>query len=468
MRSYLYIVFCLLFKFTVSQNSNDTSRINQSIKAINKQLEENVDKALELISSEIKFAEKIKYTLGFAKLNSQLVKYYELKGYTDSVLLFSPKNIKFARASKDTNLIINCYLTYARSFSIAGKFHDAISQCLIAQQFAENQNNYKIKIKVLHDLAFIYDNLNSHQKALDYYKKALTISYSVKDTFNIANLSARIGGEFNYLLKYDSALFYNLQSLKYFNYINHKRGKGVALTNLSSVYADLKQYDKAILTANEALKIREELNDTYAIIILNNNLALTNCELKLYNVALKHALKAEQLLKSSDDENMHIQNTSVLSSIYFKLNDLKKAYEYRTLHSNKLQNKYNATNVKALSELQTKYETEKKEKEIEMLQMKNKSENEKAILEKNKRNNIIIFISFILVIIIIFSLMLFKRFKITEQQKITIQKQKLLVDEKAADLAARQKEILDSINYAKRIQQAHLPSEVYISKHINK
>ena len=64
--------------------------------------------------------------------------------------------------------------------------------------------------------------------------------------------------------------------------------------------------------------------------------------------------------------------------------------------------------------------------------------------------------------------MLFKRFKITEQQKITIQKQKLLVDEKAADLAARQKEILDSINYAKRIQQAHLPSEVYISKHINK
>ncbi|WP_276977905.1 hypothetical protein, partial [Flavobacterium filum] len=70
--------------------------------------------------------------------------------------------------------------------------------------------------------------------------------------------------------------------------------------------------------------------------------------------------------------------------------------------------------------------------------------------------------------ILIFSLVLFKRFKITERQKITIQKQKLLVDEKAADLSARQKEILDSINYAKRIQQAHMPSEIYIKKHLNK
>lgn len=468
MRILSFIFFISLINLVFSQNSQDTAQVNKNIKIINKQLEVDVDKALGLILPEIKLAEKSKYTLGYAKLNSQLIKYYELKGYTDSVLLLSPKNIKFARASKDTNLIINCYLTYARSLSNAGKFHDAISQCLIAQRFSENQSNTKIKIKVLHDLAFIYNNLNSHQKALDYFKKALAISYSIKDTFNIANLSARIGGEFNFLSNSDSSLYYNLQSYKYFNYLNHKRGKGVALTNLSYVYAELKQYDKAISTANEALKIREELNDTYAIIILNNNLALTNYELKLYNVALKHAIKAQQLLKNSEDENMLIENTAVLASIYFKLNDLNKAYEYRTLHSNKLQNKYNATNVKALSELQTKYETEKKEKEIEMLQIKSKSEKEKAILEKNKKNYIIIFITFILIIILIFSLVLFKRFKITERQKITIQKQKLLVDEKAADLSARQKEILDSINYAKRIQQAHMPSEIYIKKHLNK
>jgi hypothetical protein len=56
---------------------------------------------------------------------------------------------------------------------------------------------------------------------------------------------------------------------------------------------------------------------------------------------------------------------------------------------------------------------------------------------------------------------MFNRFRITQKQKLVIEEQKQIVDEK-------QKEIIDSINYAKRIQQAQLPTEKYINKNLSK
>ena len=51
--------------------------------------------------------------------------------------------------------------------------------------------------------------------------------------------------------------------------------------------------------------------------------------------------------------------------------------------------------------------------------------------------------------------------KVISLQKLETDKQKHLVEEK-------QKEILDSINYAKRIQQAHMPTEKYVMKNIER
>ena len=62
---------------------------------------------------------------------------------------------------------------------------------------------------------------------------------------------------------------------------------------------------------------------------------------------------------------------------------------------------------------------------------------------------------------VLFGVFIYNRFKVTQKQKNSIARQKHLVDEK-------QKEILDSIKYAKRIQKANLPTEKYIGKNIDR
>ena len=66
-----------------------------------------------------------------------------------------------------------------------------------------------------------------------------------------------------------------------------------------------------------------------------------------------------------------------------------------------------------------------------------------------------------LVLILVFSGFLFKRFKVEQGQKRMIAEQKQLVDEK-------QKEVMDSIKYAKRIQQSLMPTDKYIERNVNK
>ncbi|HXU27209.1 MAG TPA: hypothetical protein VN698_08250, partial [Bacteroidia bacterium] len=74
----------------------------------------------------------------------------------------------------------------------------------------------------------------------------------------------------------------------------------------------------------------------------------------------------------------------------------------------------------------------------------------------------------ILLVVIVFSLFLYKRFKITHKQKELIEKQKILVDKAYEELHERNKEVMDSIHYAKRIQTALITSEKYIQNSLNK
>ena len=108
---------------------------------------------------------------------------------------------------------------------------------------------------------------------------------------------------------------------------------------------------------------------------------------------------------------------------------------------------------------------------------RNKLEQEKkdAITSADKRKQQIIIgsVSIGLLLVIIFSIMLFSRFRITQKQKAVIEKQKkvveeqkLLVEQQKTIVDEKNKDITDSIHYASRIQRALLTTEEYIGKRL--
>jgi hypothetical protein len=119
--------------------------------------------------------------------------------------------------------------------------------------------------------------------------------------------------------------------------------------------------------------------------------------------------------------------------------------------------------------MKTQFEVEKKEAE---LKIKSEAEQEKlkAIAsEEKKRQQVIIYtVGGVLVLVAIFSLFLYKRFRITQKQKAIIEEQKVMVDKAYEILHEKNKEVMDSIYYARRIQRALITSEKSISSQLTR
>jgi hypothetical protein len=148
------------------------------------------------------------------------------------------------------------------------------------------------------------------------------------------------------------------------------------------------------------------------------------------------------------------------SAIYEDLHDEKNALKYYKRSVELRDSLFRKENSDNLNELEKKYETQKKEKELadqrnELLLQK--ADNEK---QQNQRN----FFIAGTVLFLGFSIFIFRGYRQKQKANIIIAQAKKEVEMQKALIEEKQKEILDSINYARRIQKAHLPNDKYISK----
>lgn len=175
-------------------------------------------------------------------------------------------------------------------------------------------------------------------------------------------------------------------------------------------------------------------------------------------------LIASKKIDYIEGQRIAYQNLAIAES---RLGNFKKAYENHVKFKQLTDSIFNADNSKQLGDMKTQFEVEKKEAE---LKVKSEAEQEKlkaVSAEEKKRQTVIIFaVAGVLIVVIIFSLFLLKRFRITQRQKVIIEKQKVLVDQAYENLHEKNKEVMDSINYASRIQRALLPSKNYIQKYL--
>ncbi|MFN7014916.1 MAG: hypothetical protein ACK4ON_11670, partial [Bacteroidia bacterium] len=156
-------------------------------------------------------------------------------------------------------------------------------------------------------------------------------------------------------------------------------------------------------------------------------------------------------------EDLKTDCYELLTEIYEENGNDKQALENFRLYI-ETKNKIKSEEVQnAIEELNLKYETEKKEQQIAL-------QESQIAKERLLRNSFII----LSLLFVVFAFLLFRGYKnkqktnkLLEDKNHTIEQQKLLVEEK-------QKALIDSILYAKRIQQALLPSDTYIEKALNR
>ncbi|HEX8516276.1 MAG TPA: tetratricopeptide repeat protein [Bacteroidia bacterium] len=243
---------------------------------------------------------------------------------------------------------------------------------------------------------------------------------------------------------------------------NDLMGIAYVYNNLGNIYVNQKELDKAMQSYTGALAIEEQIGDQYGMANSFQNIGSLYREKGDFAEAIRFFAKGLELSKKIGVKKIQSNVYEELAVTYERNNDFKNAYQSLRSFALLKDTLFNEERSKQMTEMATKYETTEKEKEIQL----QKARLEKSEEESKKQRLFLILFVAIAVGVASIAIVIFRSLKITRKQKEVIEKQKILVDQKNHAIEEKQREIIDSINYSKRLQEAILPPMELIRKHL--
>lgn len=432
--------------------------------------------SLEYYEKALKTMREIKDSLNIANaLQNIAITESELGEETKAINKYK-EAVLILKLLKENKALAGCLDNLGASYSNIGRKSEALKSILDAIKIKEQEKDERGLAYSYVNLASVYQELRDTLKSFDYYFKAKDLCLRLGDEYRYGRILNGLGVLYSETGQYDSAKHYMNEALKIAIKINDVPGQGTSLLSIGNNFKRKGDNSNAIKYYKEALAIKEKIGDKVSVAGLLNNIGVIYYDAKNYREAVSYYERALKMRKEAN--NMLGISDSYLSmaNAYGELKDYKNAYHYEVLYHKTWDSLYNADITQQIAEMNTKYETAKKDKEIAERKASEKIANEKAEKESLERKNAenkflfaILGITLLLVLAgyVIYgniqrkkaNLQLANQNKEIHEQKNEIEKQKHLVEEK-------QKEIIDSISYAKRLQDAILPPVEFINQHI--
>lgn len=400
----------------------------------------NHEKALENFSNAARLYDRIGNKQMLSDCYFSIGSIYHNRSDYFKAMDFYLRSLKINEILKNKRAISNCYGNIGNMFLLQSNYPKAMEYFLKSLSIAEATNNQSEIGNRYNDIGTVYAGQAEYSKALEYYMKSLKIEQEIDDKDGISICYNNIADFYERQNKYSEAMDYILKSLKLSEEINNKDDIGIALLNIGHLYFKQSDYQQALAYSLKSLKIYREIYDKNKMGTCYSNLADIYLNTKNYKSAIQYGDSSIEISKKVGDISDQQSSYKTLSDAYAKQNNYKEAYENFVQFKALTDSIFNTDKSKQLGDMKTQFEVDKKETELK----------EKADAQQKVQQTITLSVAGVLLIVFVFSIFLFRRFKVTQRQKVVIEKQKHLVEE-------HQKEIVDSITYAKRLQNAILP-----------
>lgn len=471
----------------LAKTTIDTSKVNLLNSLAWEYRKLDIDKALNFSNKALQLSEKINFQKGKGNTLSKIADLYYSIGdynkaldfYTKSLTIRETINDKKGTAKSlqnigDVNINQGDYkeglVSYLKSLEIyeliedtksmplnniavsyfyLGDYQNCLKYYFKALEIFEEQGNKKLMINPSIGVGNVYKAMGKYKDALIYYRQAMLLSTQVDNKAGLSKSLNNIGYVYEKLQINDTAIDYYLKSLKITEELGDKTEIALSLINIGNFSSKIKIYSKALEYYKQALHINEELGNKDGIAKTLLNIGILYSKNNNAEKAMEYLEKGLRVANSIKNKETMMKGNEELSLAYAKKNDYKNAYTYYRKHSALKDSLLNESNSKNIAEMQTIYETDKKEKDIELLKKNQALIDVELKSEKNVRNGFIIGCLLLLLVI----LLAYNRYRIKQRAN--------------EEIKQKNKEITESISYAKRIQSSFLTSEKYIAQRLS-
>ena len=498
---FILIIFCCVF-FKINAQQVDWSKYadrKERIIAIQKYGTELVkkqqfDQAIAVFKTGLSNSQQAALDSFSCSNLLYLASSYRYKSKFDSALYYL-KNAKQIAYPK--NYVILQALIQIETYGIFNRLGKADSAAtvitLLKDMLPKLDSNGKERARIEMYLGHDDKHKAKYSDALAHYYKALRTFTYLNDSLNEGNIYISLANVLVYLGEQGKALSYHQQAAALFTKMGRKYELANELINITDMYYTSNRLDSAETSVKQSLAIGQELNEkvlqTYAYLHLGNiyNLRKKFPEAEKYFLqsisigetmgmgtsllesyqGLGEMYMAQQqptkatpylekhlaLAKQDEDKEEIIEASLNLSQNEFALHHFDKAYAYQKLYSTYKDSAYTASTAKSMAEMESRYQAEKKEKEIILLKKDQQLSQLNLQKQKNFRIGAIIFLSMLLLI----GLLAINRYRVVQRTKRLIEMEKIR-NNIARDLHDDIGSTLTSINILSKVALQQQPA----------
>uniref|UniRef100_UPI0032EE60FC ATP-binding protein n=1 Tax=Ekhidna sp. TaxID=2608089 RepID=UPI0032EE60FC len=392
----------------------------------------NVDSALILANQALEISLEIDSKKAIAASYNSLASALEAKGKLDSALILHQRSLSIKKVLNDTLEIANSLNNIGIVYDELGKYNLSLECYFQALKLYETIPDQHFKrAMVLGNIGIVYKKQKEYPKVLEYYRQALEIYKEIDSDFGKMVMMGNLGSVLIQTKNYEESILYSSEAMQAYAKAGYNRYVPYMKCNLGIAYDSLGEANRARQYYQEAKDAFRKDENEYE---LSNVMVLLAANYNKFGEFGNALEAAQEALKVSRKVAALEFQSSALNQISRALAGLGKYREaYHTLNSQRVLNDslFEENKTKQIFELQTQYETEKKEQQI-ALQEAQISEQEAEI----ERNQILLAAS-VLAIILIISLALLQRSRLRKKQQLKLRE---------AQLRARESEINATIS----------------------
>lgn len=392
-----------------------------------------LDTAYILGQRALDLSEEIKFEYGVAKSLFQLGLVLRYQSNYKKAIEYSKRAYDLFEGMNKSEEKARVLNSLGNIYKRIGDYNKSVESFLSSLTIYTALNDSLKVSYVMNNLGVLYQNMGEYEKSLDFHLQNLKMRRELRADNDLILISLmNIGIVYSEMRNYNVALEYYKEAINLIDHNTSKHNQLLLLHNMGNIFVSKKDFKSAKQYYTKALEIEEELGERDLYINTLQGIGTVIIQTEDFKTGLDYLLKAYKEAKTQGNLLKWKNTSESLVWAYEKSKDYGKSLDYYKIYQSVSDSLLGLEKIKQITELEQKYEAEKREQQIAFLEKEQEIQKlnlSKKTIEANQKSlqrNLLIVIVLLAIIFLFFLARNNK--KINDQRSEIINQNKKLLD----------------------------------------